>query len=169
MNTQNKEKVYPIYKFHAKWNQDDYEGNSTGANIMYREEPTPVQLAKDLTKWWKEVLNAKRKGADKTPIADKNPHLLELKVEFYELESWCIGWFNHHTFSTEMSNEELRQSFYKFVQRKLPQHMNLQRGVVPGNPEIGTYCLMGAEDTWRWKEPCRCKHCVKHEKVTIDH
>jgi len=29
-------------------------------------------------------------------------------------------------------------------------------------------CLMGAEDSWRWKI-CRCEHCQKAEKITIDH
>ena len=30
------------------------------------------------------------------------------------------------------------------------------------------YCLMGAEDYYRWKI-CRCEHCTKLGKITIDH
>ena len=151
------EKTYPIYKFHARWNQDDFEGNSNGSNIMYRDEPSPLQLARDLTKWWRQILTRKGMGSDKTPLVEKNPKLLELGIEFYEYESWCISWFNHYTFNIELTDEEIKRSFHAFVQRKLPDH-NREK-----------YCLMGADDTWRWSEPCRCKHCVKLGKVTINH
>ena len=62
------------------------------------------------------------------------------------------------------------QSFQDFVMRKEIQneenwHYNNEPNT--NNPNV-YYCLMGAEDRWRW-EVCHCEHCEKNEWTIINH
>lgn len=75
---------------------------------------------------------------------------------------WALGWFTHETYRAGRTDEELRESFERWVRRwedvqdSLAQH--------PGVP-----CLMGAEDRWRWKDICRCERCRRSDKAFIGH
>lgn len=137
------EKKYPIYKFYAKWDQDDYKNNFTDYYIMYKENPSASQLEDEL----KELKL-------RTLAKHKNVIFKNIEYEFAEEESWCIGWFNHYTYNEFETDSEVERSFRDFVGRK-----KLLKD---------SYCLMGAEDRYRW-EICRCEHCVKAGKITIDH
>jgi hypothetical protein len=159
------EKIYPIYRFSASWNQIGYDKNFSSYYHMYKEEPTEQQLKEELNKW-KENLEKKHKdeGINVT-------EWLSSKYEYKEHESWCIGWFNHYTYNLYETDSEVWSSFFKFVNRK--KQLNRKNGHGDSeqydfNNKNPFYCLMGAEDTWRWNI-CRCEHCQKAGKITVDH
>ena len=169
------EEVYPIYKFNAVWVQDcdpkKYEElpenwkidlpinrfrNSTSGSKMFKEEPSQEELDKFIKDWWD-----KYSKSDK--LKDLNVELETLNIEYKEHESWIIEWFGHKTFDVGLTDDEVLSSFERFVRRK---------------EELGEdkYCLMGANDRWRWKgeteehsPPCRCKHCKDQGVVRISH
>jgi len=138
------EKKFPIYKFYANWDQDDYRNNGTGFSIMYKENPSADQLEEQLKQFKLEIL-AKHNG-----VIFKN-----IEYEFVEEETWCLKWFNHYTFNQFETDSEIERSFREFVSRKR----------LLGEDK---YCLMGAEDRYRWKI-CHCEHCKRLGKITIDH
>lgn len=180
------EQVYPIYHIIVKWTQEippDYnpadwqikglpEGrmfNSASFYCMYKEEQDIEALKHEIGHKWlpkhfdlHTVENAKGLHL---PII--NPHLSEITIKLERYETWCLEWFCHWTFDDSRSDEEYLASFERFVRRmeRLPE---------------GEYCLMGAEDRWRWKgttddgkgetpPPCRCKHCRKVGVVRVNH
>jgi hypothetical protein len=53
------------------------------------------------------------------------------------------------------------------------QDQNLANGHDMNDPRLSStlpyYCLMGAEDHWRWNNPCRCDDCKKLGVTRIDH
>ena len=137
------ENKYPIYKFYANWDQDDYKNNCTGYSIMYKENPSAGQLEDELKQFKLTILS--RHSGVIFKIAE---------YEFVEEEVWCSSWFSHYTFNQLDNDSEVERSFRDFVDRK-----ELLKD---------KYCLMGAEDRYRWKI-CRCEHCVKLGKITVDH
>jgi len=138
------ENKFPIYKFYATWNQDDYQNNFTDYFIMYKENQSAEQLEEELKQFKLRTLT-KHNG-----VIFKN-----IEYEFVEEESWCLRWFNHYTFNEFKTDSDVERSFEEFVSRKK----------LLGE---GKYCLMGAEDRYRWTI-CRCEHCNMAGKITIDH
>jgi hypothetical protein len=184
------ERAYPIYLFSVRWSQDgkwnpeypnEHKGltegriwNSTAFYKMYKIERSQKQLNKFIKKWWDEYLKTKE-NTEKFPI--KNPGNVELKAKFRGYETWLLTWFQHETFDIGQSNEEALKSFEKFVERK--EILN-EKSQWEKNEDA--YCLMGAEDRWRWHgaepdgeretrsaPPCRCKHCKKQGLIRIGH
>jgi len=182
------EKAYPIYKFCARFAQNtertDYNEhsiwtnglskkrvwNSTCFSRMYKEEKTQGWLDNSVMEWWDKFCANEKNAA-------LNLKLLSLKVEFFEFETWNLTWFQHETFDVGQTDEEALKSFAKFVSRK--KSLNEKQQEIDGKD---VYCLMGAEDRWRWhgamlnkrssdysKAPCRCKLCKKQGLIRIDH
>ena len=153
------EKKFPIYKFYANWDQDDFENNSTGYSIMYKEYPSPDQLEEEL-KLFKYGILAKH----------KNVIFKMAEYEFVEEESWCSGWFSHYTYNQLENVSEIESSFEDFVERKEQSNKKNGHGTLDSNPNSKEpyHCLMGAEDRYRWKI-CRCDGCKKLGKITVDH
>jgi hypothetical protein len=159
------EKKYPIYRFSASWNQIDFQNNFTSYYHMYKEEPTEEQLNEELNNW-KNQLEKKHK--------EEGKHITEwhnMKYEYKEHESWCIGWSNHYTYNLFETDSEVWSSFFAFVNRK--KQLNRKNGHGDSeqydfNNKNPFYCLMGAEDIWRWNI-CRCEHCQKAGKITVNH
>ena len=145
-----KEKKYVIYSTGAAWKQDglDYN-NGTGFSKMYKDDPGIAKVRQEAMIWIDELLSRDK-------YKDKNCELIYLSCRFVEKETWCCSWFNHYTYNVHLSDAELRQSFSEFVDRKKYKSGN-------------DHALMGAEDRYRWSEPCRCEHCVKRGVVNIDH
>ena len=133
---------FQIYKFYATWDQDNFENNGTGYSIMYKENPTVEQLENELQEFKLGILS-RHNG-----VIFKNA-----EYEFVEDESWCCNWFNHYTYNQFETDSEVRNSFREFVRRK---------------ELIKDYCLMGADESYRWKI-CRCENCKRLGKITIDH
>jgi len=138
------EKKFPIYKFYATWDQDGFENNCSDYYIMYKENSSASQLEEELQLFKLGILSRHNDVVFRS-----------IEYEFVEEESWCLGWFNHYTFNEFENDSEVERSFRDFVGRKK----------LLGE---GKYCLMGAEDRYRWVI-CRCEHCVKLGKITIDH
>lgn len=161
------EKKFPIYEFILKWNQNNYKGNSSSVNIMFKEIPTEDELQTNLNEF---------KTCIEKRHLEKGEIILEWLIceyKYVEDESWVLKFFNHMTYNQFETDEEIEKSFDKFIDRK--KLLNRQNG--HGDTEMRFrdddmekpfYCLMGAEDSWRWKI-CRCKHCKAQGKITIDH
>lgn len=170
--------AYPIYAFNARWLQDPTEfcpadtpdgkiWNHCDFYRMFKEDKTPSELNEISLKWWEEYKLSKHFIVDFKGVVEPP----EISVEFSKYEVWCIGWFSHWTFDVGKSDQHVLFSFQKFVDRM----RNVEK-----------YCLMGAEDRWRWSgsddcdtgpfgqgnktdPPCRCKQCKKLGIVRIDH
>ncbi len=174
------EKKYPIYVFEIYWIQDgenwrecdnmlpeDRIWNSTSFERMFKEEKSVYEINLMLIEWWDKFI--KRKG-DKI----KNPSTPVMRWGLKEYETWCLEWFSHFTFDEGQSDEEVLESFQRYVDRKVMQ--NLKKGKEPGSG------LMGAEERWRWcgagsdgkadsnvPPPCRCKFCKEQGVIRIAH
>ena len=157
------EKKFPIYKFKADWDLEDGTRDGTSWWFMFKQDPTEDEL--------NEVLEKHRLARVlKQENLNKSISNYISSYEFVEYESWCLHWFNHYTYNLFETDEEVEKSFYNFIDRKYYQnkvndHYKTERKEGNNNP---FYCFMGAEDHWRWKI-CRCEHCQKLGKITIDH
>lgn len=182
------ELAYQIWRVSAQWIQDGEkiskrdnelpEGkfyNGTGYNQMYKDYVTKKQVEQEVNEWWQRYSTTKLEG--------KNTSDLTLNVEFLRYETWCIEWFNHYTYDSGQTNQEALISFEKFVRRM--EDLNQREGKnIPFSDGSGSYwqdsyCLMGAEDRWRWSggdsyenktdPPCRCGGCKKAGIIRINH
>jgi hypothetical protein len=154
------ELIFPIYRIETRIKYDGClcDIDFISGSRMYETEPSPESLGKDLSEWLYNLLHEPRKlQDDKRPIIERNPQLFELKINYIEHEAWCSRWFSHYTYVKGRTDDELKQSFHRFIQRKLPLHRQEK------------YCLMGAEDDWRHKEPCHCKDCQRLGITHITH
>ena len=175
------EQAYPIYNVTVRWTQDiksEYDPsdwqvkdlpkgrmyNSTGFRRIYKEEQNIKTLKQEIeNEWIPKYFNTK---VEKHRLPIVNPKDVEIDVKFVRYETWCLEWFCHKTFDNGRSDEEHLASFERFVRRM--QQL--------GEKE---YCLMGAEDRWRWSgitdngkktpPPCRCAGCKKAGVVRINH
>ena len=170
------EKTYPIYSFSAKWSEkadvekykdnpkwnvglsEDRIWNSTSFTKMFKEEKEQGELDGFIMDWWERY-------SQNDKFKDKEPKLLFLKAQFKEKETWHLTWFEHETFDTGQTDDEVLDSFERFVSRK---------------EFLSECCLMGAEDRWRWHggrdengenkpAPCRCEHCKNQGVIRIAH
>lgn len=182
------EKTYPIYKFFARWSEkadteqykeypnwtkglpDGRIWNSTSFSKMYKEDQDQKELEGWMMDWWE-------KYCDGDKNKEKELKLFSLKVEFFENETWHLTWFQHETFDIGQTDQEALDSFENFVRRK--EELNEKSR---WNEDKDAYCLMGAEDRWRWcgaepngdvgdksPAPCRCKHCKEQGLIRIGH
>ncbi len=175
---------YPIYSVTVRWSQDDIRGeykdkpnwtkglpegrhwNSVHFYKMFRQDPGY---------WWAHHLGliSFQHQLKKDSMQGVNPSYPDVVVEFSGYETWCLTWFQHETFDTGQTDDEVLESFNRFIDRK--QRQNLRQG-----QELNSL-LMGAEDRWRWKgtsdgspdnetePPCRCKHCKRQGLIRIGH
>ena len=148
------EKKYPIYRFTAEWDQDNYEHNGTGFSKMYQEKPTEEQLHIELENF-KIKLENEQIGFGHPIIKWHN-----IEYSFIENEVWALIWFYHMTYNKFENDGEALKSFDKFVRRKELQNIE--------EDHDADYGLMGAEDRWRW-EVCHCDGCKKNGWVAINH
>lgn len=98
---------------------------------------------------------------------ERSVELVSSEVTFQGEAMWCLGWFAHWTFAIEGWNDaQYREAFRRYV-CKHARYQDFGPAWWAEHPEAR--CLMGAEDEWRWKGPCRCKHCKAQGVVRIDH
>ena len=163
---------YPIYEITAKWNQDcqEYPTNSTGFSRMFKEVPTFEVIMEELHKWWNNNLDAPRDWSpDKKTLRQINARLTELSFKYLRDDTWCISWFWHYTFNQFNNQAEAFNDFEIFVEGKesLNRNCDLPYDYCKTN-NVERYCLMGAEDRWRWKL-CDCAKCKELGMTTITH
>jgi hypothetical protein len=187
----NNEKAFPIYSFSVKWSVDGIQDskypnrykdlpdgrvwNSTNFDSMFKTKKTKQQLNNYFNNWW-----------DKYKLKFQNVSDLSVTIKFKEYEVWLIEWFSHLTFDIGKSNNEILKSFQNFIDRKIK--INYENGhygtEYNKDSKLPYYCLMGAEDRWRWHAanengesgdpennlpPCRCKFCKEQGVVRIGH
>ena len=153
------EQKFPIFYLSATW-----EKKWVSRNKMYKEMPTALQLETDVKKMWE--IYREKKGIDSSIVPT-------FQTKFVEYETWAREWFGHYTFDLGQTNLEALESFRNFVRRK--KQLNDESLTL-------VYCLMGAEDEWRWRgsgetgtpedespPPCRCKHCRESGLIRINH
>ncbi len=172
------EQAYPIYRFDYKWSQDgeqdskrswQHDGlplgriwNSTSVTKIYNKKLISGFLEHESAKFWNNIKH-------KYP----NPLDCVITAVFKEYETWCLQWFSHYTFDVGQTDGQILESFEKFVHRKLL--LNEREGQWINGYWREPYCLMGAEDRWRWRSsddgrpPCRCEGCKRNGIVRIDH
>lgn len=159
---------YPIYFFSASWTQDEKipgerTKNMTSSHGMFRQEiDDPLEEA---FKWWDKM--------DKTKFINIDD--LTIDGQFERYDTWCLTWFSHFTFDIGQSDAEVLHSFQEYVDEKLD--LNRKNGKLVNGYWQEPFCLMGAEDRWRWcgaepdgsKPPCRCKFCKEQGVIRIGH
>ena len=180
--------TYPIYSVHFRWTYDHTptyhepdpdlpEGrdwNSNGYTDMYKEDPGIEAVRAKAWEWWRWYVD--RKKDDGTCVRDTNPFDVELTIKFVRRETWCLSWFAHWTFDVGQSDADAIGSFTLFVERM--KDLNMRESVYTESGYLQeAYCLMGAEDHWRWynnsdergNPPCRCDGCKKNGRLVICH
>lgn len=165
------EKLFPIYRFQLEFTVEHpgrcWEGTTDYKSFDYMapQPMTALELESQLWQAWFYYLISTRWSP--ITLADRGAKLVCWDVSLLRYDNWALRWFQHETRNTHLSNDELLVSFERFVNRKLAGHIALQsQRKIAG---VDWYCLMGAEDGWRWKGPCRCEDCTKQGVVRIDH
>jgi len=189
------EKVYPIFHVKAKWSQDvtkkdgdmrerpawQTEGlpegrlwNGSGWDKMPKVKAVDgciSELTREVEEEWWPTYRGQH--------ADLNFADLKVTVTFRRWEVWCIEWFQHWTWDVGLADQEVLQSFDRFVDRT--ERLNRDEGKMVDGSWVEPYCLMGAEDRYRWHgtktgapeertdPPCRCPHCKEQGVVRIAH
>ena len=179
------ENAYPLYQVSIRYSQDVIEENRDYAekyseikdgrfdtlnnshNYMYKEGKDIDEIINtELKEHWPTFIKARERGhVEKGHLPIDNPVLESISAKLLRYETWSLTWFSHWTFDDGRSDEEYLASFARFVSRM---------------EDRDDYCLMGAEDRWRWKgrtddgkgetdPPCRCKHCKVKGLIKIDH
>jgi len=175
------EQAYLIYEVKIGWTED-IRPNYKPSDWQIKDLPEGrIRNCRAFTQMYKEEQDIKMlrhkieneqvsryfdvKAEDyRLPIV--NPSNIEIDIKFVRYETWCLEWFCHFTFDNGRSDEEYLASFERFVRRM--QKLDEKE-----------YCLMGAEDRWRWKgisddgkgtpPPCRCSGCKEVGVIRINH
>lgn len=183
------ETAYPIFTFSAKFTQkalenaadwqtkDQPEGrqwNGTSSfGVFYKEEVSEKTLQKDLEKWWEKIKAHYESEKGYEDIQD-----VELSFKYEINETWIFEWFCHCIPDVGQSDEEVLDSFRKYIFRveDLNEKLRREQGCSHYQTPKGGICLMGAEDRWRWRGendvrgvPCRCKGCKDSGIIRINH
>lgn len=165
------EKLFPIYRFYLEYTQEHpgkYFIDTTEhmeIDFMAPQPMTAEEFDAHLRKLWLGLLTSTRYS--ERSLADRGGKLMAWGISLLRFDNWTLRWFQHETRNTHLTDAELLVSFGQFVNRKLPGHIALSsQHEIAG---VEKYCLMGAEDRWRWKGPCRCGHCVGQGVARIDH
>lgn len=167
------EKLFPIYRFYLEYTVEyptKYWINATehvDIDFMAPQPMTAEEVNARLRKLWIDLLTST--NYDKRSLADQGGKLVTWEISLLRFDNWVLRWFQHETRNISLSDDELLTSFERFVNRKTPGAINLDRLRGPMQEGVFYYCLMGAADRWRWKGPCRCECCVEQGVTRIDH
>jgi len=166
------EQTYPIYSFSLTLDDLGWSGASDhmlkDTSLTTIEEAFQQYLNADLDQEHPSLPD----GSIRVALARGTFQVLEMGIKYLRHDIWCGDWFSHYTYNTHLSDEELLESFERFIRGKEPFAMRDTDKIEYYNervPEEKRCCLMGAEDRWRWEGPCRCEHCTKKGIVRIDH
>lgn len=159
------EKKYAKYHIYIEYDytkENENKNSSLSSEILIKEDSL-----KEINKFVKNTFKYREKFKKELNIVTK-----KIEIKFIEFTTWCLTWFSHYTYNTNLSNSELLESFEKYVDEKKEFNFNInEESIISFEarvPKEKRICLMGAEDRWRWKL-CRCKHCQKQGVVRIDH
>ena len=166
-----KGRTYPIYRLWIHFNDKEHNVDNSR---MFKERLSSGEVLDALRDFIDRNLDAKRTGSDGEYTLREFPGLTQVEIgcKYLRHETWCCNWFNHYTFNTHLTDEELLESFSAYVARHQDEQLKPNESLDEHRERTssGNYiCLMGADDRWRWEVPCRCKDCQKRGVVTIDH
>jgi len=159
--------LFPIFRMMVEFKYTNTKGERDWSGgcprRMFDHAPTYAELEESLASQVEHLL-ASAESPSK-PVAE---------WYYSHHESWCLGWFSHHTFDRGQSDEDILESFDRYVWRcQVVNERHRYRGD-PEEPE--PFLLMGAEDRWRWSgqpedrnPPCRCDGCKKWGLIRICH
>jgi hypothetical protein len=190
-------KKYPIYSFSIKVKdginfslQEQWIENRN----MFKHELSKEELDNEIKKCIEGILARKKWtiiDESKTSLGkyiemsakEAGLKVIDQKIGDVCYDSWVIEWFSHKTIDEGQDDKYFLDSFEEFVSRKEDE--------IAKSRENPTYCLMGAEDRWRWSgmiypenwnksqgfdkiqrdapPPCRCKYCKEQGVVRINH
>ena len=165
------ENEYPIFWFSLEF--DDRLWN-VSTDRMFPEMLSEDEQQAYLEEFVNVTLDATaREPTLREQVRAGRLQIVKTEVRFRRMDTWCEGWFQHYTLNTNLSDEELLRSFERYVRKHHLVHTLGEHE----DPKIyfkrvsweDRVSLMGAEDRWRWKGPCRCEHCQARGIVMIDH
>jgi hypothetical protein len=150
--------AFPLYRvtFHFGGGEGTSldETTSTMRPWLYLTDPGHEAVLAEATRVWP---NLNWRGKPRVR------RLLKIDVKWKGEVPWALAWFSHQTFRVGRTDEQLHESFERWVQRweQYQDHLLSAPKDVP--------CLMGAEDRWRWKAVCACEVCVRDDLAVIAH
>ena len=147
---------FPVSKIILNWHQPGLKRpNGISIDTMYNVEEYNFDLVQDESwRLWQHQVG-RYKGST----------LVKIKTKYLGMFEWCLGWFSHWTFPKGRSDDELLESFRRHVEE-------IQRSNYKAMAEGAKYepwCLMGAEDRYRWDGPCHCIHCQEINVIRMIH
>lgn len=138
-----KDPVFPLYSVVFRYDTGDgtkVETTSLMRPWLFKVDPGPLEVELQAREVWPTI----------DWRGDPSPHrLLDVKVERKPDTPWAVGWFTHQTFRAGRSDDELRESFQRFVDLHAHYQDDTRAWERPDY-----HCLMGAQDRWRWKPIC---------------
>lgn len=185
------EQAHQIFSVRARWTKDICHGRDIEGLGPRWFEGLPKNRIWDSRQWYempKEIVTSDELVATaftelwsqiQRDDEDKNLGDPQVEATFVRWETWCNVWFNHWTWDTGLDDLEVLNSFQNYVYRT--QEANRREGKTVDGFWQEPYCLMGAEDRYRWHgthtgdpsertdPPCRCSHCKKRGVITIGH
>lgn len=192
---QDGEQCYPSYKIRSRWSQDFSNGRK--ASPWSHTKGLPEGRLWNGTQWFRMLREPIGKVVDgvTNEFLDEedmrcaalaqtytlldgekykglNPADISVTVEFMQWEVWCQDWFSHWTWDIGLDDQQVLNSFQRFVDRM----------VCLNDIEPDSYDLMGAESRGRWygrttgeqgdeqvPAPCRCPMCKQRGVINIGH
>jgi len=151
--------AYPVWKVNAEWETETQllpsglKHDSTSFNISQREGEF------DENGWWDKY---------------KKPESKIIKLEKVLLGNftWWMKWFCHVSLNYFDNEASAFASFEHFLEETYGDILKDKHDMVSSTKYMFLNkktnqedCIMGAEDTWRWKY-CGCSIC-KEEQITI--
>jgi hypothetical protein len=148
--------VFPLYAvvFHFDCGEGtEPETTTLMRPWLYKVDPGPEAVEAEAREAWPKI-NWRGEVRER--------RLLRVEVTRKPDVPWVVGWFSHETFRAGRTDDELRDSFERFVSLHERFQDRLERH--PDHP-----CLMGAEDRWRWKPFCDCERCRERDIAMVAH
>lgn len=165
------EKDFQVWKLSFEWVEKDQTGmlvpNGTELIRMPLVDIEPEYMDNWVEQNWDDYKLQYAKRLPERLIVARN----KLRVVDCGRWAWCLTQFSHFTYNTHLSDEKLIESFERHVARVRAhneKHGHYDNFINPMDRD-SYMCLMGAEEPWRWKGPCRCEHCQAKGVVIIDH
>jgi hypothetical protein len=166
------ENKYQVLQFSFHWRERHADGkeieNGTCFDRMLKEEVHEAEFPAAIEEWWKCYLEGYLAKYPDRVILERTKGTVKDLGRF----AWCLTWFSHFTYNTWLDDDEILASFENYV-REVTRHNEVHGhfdNMMTNKDDRDSYiCLMGAEDRFRWKGPCRCEHCQTAGVVRIDH
>lgn len=154
-----KDPEFPLYS--VVYEYDTGEGTKVQTTSLMRPwlfkvDPGAEEVERQARAVWPTIRFRETNGRD--------CRLLGVNVEHKGDVPWALGWFTHQTFRAGRTDEELRESFQRFVDLHAYYQDDSDAWKRPGY-----HCLMGAQDRWRWKPFCECDNCKRDDVAMIAH